>query len=185
VKKILLHTCCGPCSIYPVDFLREKEIDVHGYFFNPNIHPYTEFARRRETLEKYAADINLKLIVDDDYRLEEFLQGVIHRESNRCLICYAMRLEQTARIAKRGRFDAFTTTLLVSPYQKHELIREVGQSAGDKYGVPFYYEDFRPGYRDAVARSREMAMYRQAYCGCIYSEKERYYRRPKKEAKEF
>ncbi len=179
--KILLHTCCGPCSIYPVDFLREKGMDVYGYFFNPNIHPYTEFARRREALEKYAAEIDLKVIIDEDYRLEEFLQGVTHRESRRCLICYAMRLDQTARVAKRGGFDRFSTTLLVSPYQKHELIREIGQASADKYGVPFYYEDFRTGYKAATALSRKMGMYRQQYCGCIYSEKERYLRPSKKE----
>jgi len=179
--KILLHTCCGPCSIYPVDFLREKGMDVYGYFFNPNIHPYTEFARRRETLEKYAAEIDLKVIIDEEYRLEEFLQGVTHRESRRCLICYAMRLDQTARVAKRGGFEGFSSTLLVSPYQKHELIREIGQASADKYGVPFYYEDFRPGYKAATDLSKKMGMYRQQYCGCIYSEKERYLRPRKKE----
>ena len=179
--KILLHTCCGPCSIYPVDFLREKGMDVCGYFFNPNIHPYTEFARRRETLEKYAAEIDLKVIIDEEYRLEEFLQGVTHRESRRCLICYAMRLDQTARVAKRGGFEGFSSTLLVSPYQKHELIREIGQASADKYGVPFYYEDFRPGYKAATDLSKKMGMYRQQYCGCIYSEKERYLRPRKKE----
>ncbi len=183
MKKILLHTCCGPCSIYPVDFLQEQEMEVYSYFFNPNIHPYTEFARRKETLEKYAAGIGLKLIVDENYNLEEFLRGVVHRESSRCLICYSMRLEQAAHIAKRGRFDCFTTTLLVSPYQKHELIRDIGQSAGHKFGIPFYYADFRTGYRDAAARSRALGMYRQAYCGCIYSEKERYNRKPKKGGK--
>ncbi|MCL6634290.1 MAG: epoxyqueuosine reductase QueH [Peptococcaceae bacterium] len=174
--KILLHTCCGPCSIYPVDFLREKGMEVHGYFYNPNIHPYTEFIRRKETLEKYAAGIGLHMIMDDDYGLEEFIQGVVHRESNRCQICYAMRLDRTARVAKRGGFDCFSTTLLVSPRQKHQLIREIGLAVGEQYGVPFYYEDFRPGYREAAARSRELGMYRQQYCGCIYSEKERYCR---------
>lgn len=179
--RILLHTCCGPCSIYPVDFLREKGMEVQGYFFNPNIHPYTEFVRRRETLEKYAAEINLKMIFDTDYRLEEFLQGVAHREPQRCLICYAMRLDQAARVAKRGGFDWFSTTLLVSPYQKHELIREIGRSSAEKHGVPFYYEDFRPGYKAATDLSKKMGMYRQQYCGCIYSEKERYYRPGKRE----
>ncbi len=178
--KILLHICCGPCSIYPVSSLREKGMDVHGYFFNPNIHPYTEFTRRRETLEKYAAEIGLKMIYDGDYRLEEFLQSMAHRESRRCLICHAMRLDQTARVAKRGGFDQFSTTLLVSPYQKHELIREIGQASSEKYGVSFYYEDFRPGYKEATLLSKQMGMYRQQYCGCIYSEKERYLRPGKK-----
>lgn len=181
--KILLHTCCAPCSIYPIESLKEKGLEIQGYFFNPNIHPYTEFIRRKETLEKYAGEVGLNMIVDDDYRLEEFIRGVVNRESSRCQVCYAMRLDQTAQVAKKHGFDCFSSTLLVSPYQKHELIREIGHALGDKHGVSFYYEDFRPGYRKAAARSRELGMYRQQYCGCIYSEKERYCRPPKKEEK--
>ncbi len=178
--RILLHNCCAPCSIYPVDYLREKGFMVQGYFFNPNIHPYTEFTKRLDVLKNYAAEVGLKMVFDESYCLEEFIQGVAHRESNRCQVCYALRLERAARVAKRGKFDCFSTTLLVSPFQKHNLVREIGQAAGDKNGVPFYYTDFRPGYKDAAARSRELGMYRQQYCGCIYSEKERYYRPPKK-----
>jgi len=178
--RTLLHICCGPCSIYPVDYLREKGMDIHGYFYNPNIHPYTEYVKRMETLQKYAANIEMPLNCDDDYRLEEFLRKVVHRETTRCLGCYTLRLEEAARAAQKGGFDSFTTTLLVSPYQKHELIREIGLEYGQKYGVPFYYADFRPGYRQATVRSRELGMYRQQYCGCIYSEKDRYFRQAKK-----
>lgn len=178
--RILLHTCCAPCSIFPVSRLKDQGLEVSGYFFNPNIHPYTEFVRRKETLEKYAAETGLNVIYDQDYHLEEFIRGIVHREAHRCRYCYAMRLEQAARVAKRGGFDCFSTTLLVSPYQKHELIRKIGESMGDKFGTPFYYEDFRPGYREATALSRELGMYRQPYCGCIYSEMERYYRPQKK-----
>ncbi|MDF9408690.1 epoxyqueuosine reductase QueH [Pelotomaculum isophthalicicum JI] len=174
--KILLHICCGPCSIYPVQQLRETGMDIYGYFYNPNIHPYTEFERRKETLEKYAADIGLNVIFDNNYQLEEFLQGIVHRESKRCQFCYSMRLSQAARVARKGEFDYFSTTLLVSPYQKHDLIRETGEAIGDRYGVPFYYADFRNGYREAVGLSKKLGMYRQQYCGCIYSEKERYCR---------
>lgn len=174
--KILLHTCCAPCSIYPVGFLRGEGHDVTGYFFNPNIHPYTEFKKRQEALEKYAAEIGMDMIFDPGYHLEEFLRGAAFRESNRCRVCYTMRLDQAAREAKAGGYDCFSTTLLVSPYQKHELIGEIGREAGDKHGVTFYYMDFRPGYREAAALSRKMDMYRQKYCGCIYSEKERYYK---------
>ncbi|OPY58127.1 MAG: hypothetical protein A4E55_01113 [Pelotomaculum sp. PtaU1.Bin035] len=174
--KMLLHICCGPCSIYPVQYLREKGISIYGYFYNPNIHPYTEYNRRKETLEKYAGEISLNMIFDNEYRLEEFLQGVVYREANRCLICYSMRLNQAARVAKKGGFDCFSTTLLVSPYQKHGLIREIGEAVGNKYDILFYYADFRPGYREATVLSKEIGMYRQQYCGCIYSEKERYYR---------
>ncbi|HOV79491.1 MAG TPA: epoxyqueuosine reductase QueH [Bacillota bacterium] len=172
--KILLHTCCGPCSIYPAEYLKGMGMDVTGFFFNPNIHPYTEFVKRKETLEKYAPEIGLKVIFDGSYLLEDFLRGVAGRETDRCRFCYEMRLDQTARAAREGKFDCFSTTLLVSPFQKHELIREVGLSAGEKHGVPFYCVDFRSGYRGAAARSRELGMYRQKYCGCIYSEKDRY-----------
>jgi len=178
--KILLHTCCGPCSIYPVDYLRGEGMDVTGYFFNPNIHPYTEFIKRKETLEKYAAEIDLEMIIDAGYNLEGFLRGAVYRESHRCRVCYALRLYQAAQEASSGGYDCFSTTLLVSPYQKHELIREIGQAAAEKHGISFYYVDFRPGYREAAARSRTMGMYRQQYCGCIYSEKERYCQPEKK-----
>lgn len=181
--KLLLHTCCAPCSIYPVDYLREKDIEVYGYFYNPNIHPYTEWQRRRDTLQGYAEQIGLKMIFDEEYRLEEFLQSVVHREARRCQYCYGQRLRQAARVAKKGNFDAFSTTLLVSPFQKHDLIRDIGEAIGVEYGVPFYYADYRPGFKEAAARSKEMGMYRQQYCGCIYSEKDRYYRPPGKEAK--
>ena len=181
--NILLHTCCAPCTIYPVEHLKAKGFDVKGYFFNPNIHPYTEFVRRKDTLEKYAEESGLSMIFDDSYYLEEFLQGVVNKESRRCEFCYAMRLDQAAQAAKEGRYDCFSTTLLVSPYQKHELIREIGHLTGDKFGIPFYYVDFRKGYRDAAARSRAMGMYRQQYCGCIYSEKERYLKVKKREAR--
>jgi len=174
--KILLHICCGPCLIYPLDVLREKGLEVVGYFFNPNIHPYTEFLKRKETLENYAVSKSLKMIWDGEYPMEEFFRQVAFREALRCRYCYALRLERAARVAKRGDFDVFTTTLLVSPRQKHDLVREMGEAAGAALGIRFYYEDFRPGYVPAVTRSKEAGMYRQQYCGCLYSEKERYYR---------
>ncbi len=159
-------------------------MEVYSYFFNPNIHPYTEFVRRKETLEEYAAGTGLKTIIDHDYDLEEFIRGVVYREAQRCRVCYALRLDRAARVAKKGGFDCFSTTLLVSPFQKHELIQEIGRATGERLGVPFYYADFRPGYREAAARSRELNLYRQQYCGCIYSEKERYYRKPRRPKKE-
>lgn len=178
--KILLHTCCAPCSIYPFEYLAEKGVDICGYFYNPNIHPYTELQKRKEALEQYAVDRNLTMIFDHEYYLEDFIRAVACRENERCRVCYAMRLDQVARVAKEGGFDCFSTTLLVSPYQRHELIKETGMAAAERHGVPFYYADYRPGFREATARSRELGMYRQKYCGCIYSEKERYNRREKK-----
>lgn len=174
--RILLHTCCAPCFIYPAEFLKGKDMELYGYYYNPNIHPYTEWKKRRDTLEKYAASEGFKIIFNENYHLEEFLRQVVHRESVRCQFCYAMRLSSAAAAAKRGNFDGFSTTLLVSPFQKHGLIKEIGEAIGEKKGVKFYYYDFRPGFREATARSKELGMYRQQYCGCIFSEKERYYK---------
>ncbi len=171
--KILLHICCGPCSIYPVEVLR-GEGEVTGYFFNPNIHPYTEWRARRDALARYAAGAGLEIICDGRYLLEEFIREVVYREGERCGVCYRMRLSDTAGAARERGFEAFSTTLLVSPYQNHRLIREVGEAVAAKTGVEFLYRDFRPGFRGAAARAGELGMYRQKYCGCIYSEKERY-----------
>ena len=176
--KILLHTCCGPCTIYPLEKLRKDNHEVHGYFYNPNIHPYTEWQQRKETLLSYAEKNSFKMIVNDNYELENFLRNVVHREQMRCQHCYAMRLRQTARVAKKGKFDAFSTTLLVSPFQNHELIAQIGQNLGAELGIAFYYEDFRVGYQEGTAISRTLNMYRQQYCGCIYSERDRYAVKP-------
>jgi len=119
-------------------------------------------------------------VVSGVYDIDDYFQAVVSSEVDRCLLCYQVRLGEAARAAAAGGYDAFTTTLLVSPYQKHELIREIGQAAAEKHGTSFYYVDFRPGYREAAARSRTMGMYRQQYCGCIYSEKERYCQPEKK-----
>ncbi|NPV26524.1 MAG: epoxyqueuosine reductase QueH [Firmicutes bacterium] len=172
--KTLLHICCGPCATYPVPRLREQGHEVHGYFYNPNIHPYQEFSRRQAGVEQLAKAINLPVIYYADYELEPFLREVVFREHQRCRFCYYLRLKQAAQIARHGKFDAFTTTLLVSPFQKHEQIREIGELVGEQMGVSFYYEDFRPGYPETIGRSKELGLYRQQYCGCIFSEKERY-----------
>lgn len=173
--KILLHACCGPCSIYPVSVLKEEGHDFRGYFYNPNIHPYTEFKKRLDAFRQYAEKEGFPIIVEDDYLLEEFLRQAVFREGERCRVCYSMRLHRAAQVAKKGNFDAFSTTLLVSPFQKHNLIRDIGTAIGEEMGIPFYYYDFRPGYKDAVRISKEEGMYRQQYCGCIYSERDRYY----------
>ncbi|MBO8159936.1 epoxyqueuosine reductase QueH [Thermosyntropha sp.] len=174
MAKVLLHICCGPCAIYPVSTLREHGYDLMGYFYNPNIHPYTEYLKRKEALEQFAELVQLKVIYDKKYDLKEFLQSISYRETKRCLICYKMRLEAAAHIAKKGKFDYFTTTLLVSRYQKHNLIVEIGEEAGKKYGIPFLYQDFREGFKEGIEISKNMGLYRQQYCGCIYSELERY-----------
>ncbi|MBN2333606.1 MAG: epoxyqueuosine reductase QueH [Deltaproteobacteria bacterium] len=171
--KILLHCCCGPCVIYPLVQLRAGGHEVHGCFSN-HIHPYTEWQQRLQTLQTYATEVDLPLIVDDRYRLPYFLRNTVYRETQRCTFCYHDRLEVSAKIAKRGKFDAFTSTLLYSKFQQHELIREMGEAAGKAAGMAFYYEDFRAGWKAGIEESKERQMYRQQYCGCIYSEGERY-----------
>jgi hypothetical protein len=174
--KILLHTCCAPCTIYPLRRLRDEGLTVMGYFYRHNIHPYTECLRRQETLEVFADREDLKLIVQEGYDLEGFVRNVVYREQDRCRHCYFDRLRSAARIARKGKFDAFTSTLLYSKYQKHEMIREIGAAIAQETGVPFYYQDFRPNWKAGIEASKRAGMYRQAYCGCIYSEKERFYR---------
>ena len=173
--KILLHTCCGPCAIYPVDVLREKNMEVMCYFHKSNIHPYTECRRREETLREYADEIGLRVIAEEDYDLERFLRTMVHREADRCRHCYHARLTAAAKIAARGKFDFYSSTLLYSRFQQHEVIRDIGEAIGREIGVPFFYEDFRLGWKEGISRSIEWGMYRQQYCGCIYSEKERYH----------
>ncbi len=173
--KLLLHTCCGPCSIYPVSVLRGMDMDVMGFFYRHNIHPFQECLKREETLKAYADAIDLKVIFQKDYQMERFLQSVVFREKDRCRYCYHDRLNIAAKVAKKGKFDAFSTTLLYSKFQNHELIRQTGEAMAKKHGVKFFYHDFRQGWKLGIEESKKLNMYRQQYCGCIYSEKDRYY----------
>lgn len=179
--KLLFHMCCGPCSTYPINLLRNEGHELHGFFYNPNIHPYTEYKKRLQTVNEYCAKEGIPQIVIDHYNIEEFLRNCVYRENSRCQMCYAIRLEKAASIAKAGGFEAFTSSLLVSPFQKHELIKKGGMDAGEKYGIEFMYRDFRDGFKEGQQLAKDMDLYRQKYCGCIYSEEERYLKKPKKE----
>ena len=172
--KILLHICCGPCGLYPSRTLRSAGHDVTGFFYNHNIHPYQEYARRLCTAREMAEHEELPLLVQDDYDLEVFLANVAQSPETRCSYCYASRLRAAAAIAGKLGFDAFSASLLYSRYQRHEEIRLLGEQISREYGVPFYYTDFRSGWQEGIRMSKEMDLYRQQYCGCIYSEKERY-----------
>lgn len=172
--NVLLHICCANCAIYPVKVLREQNHRLTGFFFNHNIHPYQEFRRRLDTVRDYAARVELKVIVREEYLLETFLSRVAETPDKRCDFCYRSRLEETARTAAEKGFEGFSTTLLYSRYQNHELIRAFGQTLEARFGVSFLYQDFRAGWRGGIETSKAMGLYRQQYCGCIYSEKERY-----------
>ncbi|MDR3553595.1 MAG: epoxyqueuosine reductase QueH [Syntrophobacteraceae bacterium] len=174
MPRILLHICCAPCSIYPVSALRGEDFAVHGFFYNPHIQPYREFEKRLQTLRSFAESEELPLIVRTDYDPETFFRQVAFRETNRCIYCYSLRLEATARLAKKSRFDAFTTTLLYSKLQKHDLIVAIAREAARKEGIEFLHRDFRSGWREGQQRAEALGIYRQQYCGCIYSEMERF-----------
>jgi len=172
--RVLLHICCANCAIYPLEQLRGRGDEVVGYFFNPNIHPYQEYQKRLESLRGYSSAVGLEMIYRDEYLLEEFLRNVSHRPEERCQYCYSVRLEATAKEAKKSGFDQFSTTLLQSTHQNHQLIKETADRFAQEIGISFYYEDFRQGWRKGLEVSKTMGLYRQQYCGCIYSEKERY-----------
>ena len=170
----LLHICCAPCSNQCIEVLRGDHYDVTGYWYNPNIHPFTEYRARRNTLRDYAATIELPMIEQDDYALRPFIREVAEDIGNRCVHCYEMRLFEAARTAKDNGFDSFTSSLFISPYQNHELMREVAERAASEHGVEFLYRDFRPYFRAGQDKARELGFYMQKYCGCVFSEQERY-----------
>ena len=181
--KLLLHICCAPCSVACIKQLRSEGIEPVGYWYNPNIHPYTEYKARKNTLIEYAKSIGLELIVEDEYGLRPFVQAVVENIAGRCGYCYESRFDRTARYAAEHGFDGFATTLTVSPYQNHPLMFKIGQEVADRHGVNFYPYDFSPHFREGQAEARELGMYMQKYCGCIFSEEDRYLNQKKKKKK--
>ena len=173
--KLLLHTCCAPCSVYCIKSLRKEGIEPTVYWFNPNIHPYIEYKTRRDTLKEYTKSINVNAIFEENYGLKEFCKNVVQDLNNRCKnYCYPVRLEQTAKYAKENGYTHFSTTLLVSPYQNHDAIIEIAQNIAKKYDIQFLYRDFRVGFREGQNEARELGLYMQKYCGCVFSEEMRY-----------
>jgi len=172
--KLLLHICCSNCSIHPLQDLLIRGVSIKGFWFNPNIHPYTEYSARLESLIKLSGLWNFGVEYDDDYCLDEFLRSVAGTGQDRCSICYALRLDRTASAAKQMGMDGFSSSLLASPYQKFDKIINAGRKASMHHGIPFLEEDFRQGWKTSQALSRELGLYRQKYCGCIYSEMDRF-----------
>lgn len=177
--KTLLHICCAPCSIACIEALRGEGIAPTGFWFNPNIHPFTEYRARKNTLVEYAKTIGLPLVLQGEYGLRSFIAGVSPDFDHRCGYCYRVRFEEAARYAAQSGFEAFTTTLLISPYQNHELIRQVAGEVAEQHGVSFLYRDFRPYFKDGQQKARELELYMQKYCGCIFSEEDRYKKKKK------
>jgi len=172
--KILLHICCAPCAIKVFEDLIHKGHEVAGFWYNPSIHPYGEFIKRRDSLGKLAELKKYNIIYNNHYNLTENLTMLMKNPEfqKRCLLCYKDRLEATAKQAEESCFDAFTTTLLYSKYQMHDSIRKIGEQIASKHDVEFYYQDFRPLWGRGITASKKLELYRQRWCGCIFSEYE-------------
>ena len=207
--KLLLHMCCGPCSCYPLKKLRADGIEPVGYFFNPNIHPYQEWDMRLKTAKLFAEKTGMQILTDETFQLREFLHRALAAEGEpiltpkagtqeeasefleayrpqkdrRCKMCYAWRLEQAARFAAENGFTAYTSTLFYSIYQQHDVMKSLAERFAAVYGVKFYYEDFRQGWQEGIDISLELGLYRQGYCGCVFSEEERNSRAMRKAVK--
>ena len=171
--KILIHICCAPCFAAPYFHLKDN-FRIFGFWFNPNIHPFLEYQKRLKTLQDFVEKEDIQMIYKDEYNLEEFLRKAAFRENIRCQSCYYDRLKYAVIVAKKGNFDFFTTTLLYSKFQKHEMIKEICESLAIEYKINFLYQDFREFWKEGIEISKESGMYRQQYCGCIFSERDRF-----------
>ncbi|NLM73016.1 MAG: epoxyqueuosine reductase QueH [Clostridiaceae bacterium] len=168
--KLMLHICCAPCSVAIVDkLINIPEIELSGFFYNPNIHPEEEYIKRREAVNKMASDYGIPVTFQNESGLEYWKNNLSREKEVRCRTCYSLRLDRIAREAKEKGFDAFSTSLLISPYQDHELIRKIAEDTANRYGLLFYYEDFRELYYKGKNLSRAKGYYMQKFCGCMYS----------------
>ena len=173
--KLLMHTCCAPCSVYCIDTLRKEGIEPTLYWYNPNIHPYTEYKARRDCLKEYANSINVQAIFEEDYGLDEFCREAVKDLKARCTnYCYPVRLRKTFEYAKENGYDTVTTTLLYSIYQKHDFIKAYMEKLSKEFGIDFLYRDFRVGFWEGHQKAHDIGLYMQKYCGCIFSEEDRY-----------
>ena len=180
-----MHTCCAPCSVYCIEALRKEGMEPTVFWYNPNIHPYIEYKTRRDCLKDYCKMVGVKSVFREEYGLDEFCRNVVNDIPGRCVnYCYRKRLTETVRYAAKNGYDAFTTTLLVSPYQKHEELVKVCEEMAKLSGVRFVYRDFRVGFREGQKKAREFGLYMQKYCGCVFSEEERYRKQIERDLRE-
>ena len=185
MTSVLMHTCCAPCSLSCIDPFRAEGIEPVAFWYNPNIHPWKEYEARRDCLLTYAPTIEMQVIVDEDYGLRTFVEHVASDIDHRCTYCYQHRLEETARYAAEHGYEAFTSTLLASLYQDHDGIKAAAEKYARQYGVEFLYRDFRPNFRAGNQRARELGFYMQKYCGCVFSEQDRYQKQIDRDKKKF
>lgn len=171
-ETLLLHNCCAPCSYEIVEKLKDK-FNLEGFWFNPNIHPSGEFKLRKDSLERLLVENSIKLNCVDNITQDEWAELVVTKKEDRCALCYKLRLNKTAEFAKISKIQRFSTSLLISPYQKHELIKEIGSEVSRIHNIEFYYEDFRPFFYDGKNKAKRDGFYIQKYCGCVFSKENR------------
>ena len=178
---LFLHSCCAPCSSYVLEYLSEY-FDITIFYYNPNISPETEFVKRVREQKRLVNTMPLKSeikVIEGKYDSERFFEiakGLekLKEGGERCFKCYRLRLEETALMAKEMGFDYFTTTLSISPHKNAQVLNQIGKELGEKYGVNYLFSDFKKknGYKRSCTLSEEYGLYRQNYCGCIYSKLE-------------
>ena len=182
VPRLLLHSCCAPCSSYVLEYL-SRYFEITVFYYNPNIYPPEEFGKRVEEQKRLIAQLPAEhpiSFLDGPYEPERFYEMAKGLEQGpeggaRCFKCYRLRLTETAEMARAGKYDYFTTTLSISPLKNAEKLNEIGGQLAKDYGVDYLYSDFkkRNGYKRSTELSREYGLYRQDYCGCVFSMRER------------
>jgi len=176
-NSVLVHCCCAHCAAYTVDYWRQQGYEVSALWYNPNIHPYMEHQHRLEAMKSLAQEVNLPLIITEGYGIIDYFRQVVGHEPQRCQYCFGLRLLKTAETAHQAGFNAFTTSLLISPHQKHDLLRKIGNKISKEKGIDFLYADLRKRYSNSRRMTKGLNLHRQQYCGCVYSEWERYAKR--------
>lgn len=181
VPSLLLHSCCAPCSSYVIEYLSQY-FDVTVFYYNPNISEADEYNKRAEEQKRLINEMNCMhevKFIEGEHEPSKYFEGVKGFEEckeggERCFICYEMRLRETARVAKEGGFDYFTTTLSISPLKDSQKLNEIGHALGEEYGVEYLLSDFKKkeGYKRSIELSKEYGLYRQDYCGCIFSKRD-------------
>lgn len=177
--KLLLHSCCAPCSSYVITYLYDY-FDITILYYNPNIYPYEEYKKRKDEQIRLISNFKGVKIIDCDYDNDiynEVIKGLENEpeRGSRCTKCFYLRLDKTGEIAKKNNFEYFGTTLTVSPYKNAKLLNEIGEDISKKYDIKWLYSDFKKndGYKKSIELSKKYDLYRQDYCGCIYSKRDK------------
>jgi len=173
-ETLLLHVCCAHCAAYPVKHWRQAGYQVSAFWYNPNVQPYLEHQNRLDAVSRLAGTLELPLITTPGYGFIEHLRAVSGREASRCEVCYRLRLGRTALAARRLGFSCFSTTLLISHQQDRGEIAAIGAEVAEQAGVKFLADDLSRYYSESRRLTKPLELYRQQYCGCVYSEYERY-----------